>query len=112
VIADELRELHSDGISDDELARSKEHVKGRMVLSSESTAARMSRIGKAVLFGTPLLSLDEMIARVDAVSRDDVAELAREFYAPDALSAAAVAPSEERFRAALAPVSDSLAAAA
>jgi predicted Zn-dependent peptidase len=112
IIGSELAQLHADGISDDELARAKEHVKGRMVMSSESTAARMGRIGKAVLFGTPLLTLDEMLARVDAVSSDDVAELAREFYAPDALSAAAIAPSEERFRAALAPVSDSLAAAA
>jgi predicted Zn-dependent peptidase len=59
-----------------------------------------------------MLTLDEMLARVDEVSSEDVAELADELYAPEALSAAAIAPSEERFRAALAPVSDSLAAAA
>jgi predicted Zn-dependent peptidase len=112
IIGAELARIHGDGITTDELGRAKEHVKGRMVMSSESTAARMGRIGKAVLFGTPLLTLDEMLARVDEVSADDVAELARELYSPDALSAAAIAPSEERFRAALAPVSDSLAAAA
>jgi predicted Zn-dependent peptidase len=111
IIGAELARIHGDGITTDELGRAKEHVKGRMVMSSESTAARMGRIGKAVLFGTPLLTLDEMLARVDEVSADDVAELARELYSPDALSAAAIAPSEERFRAALAPVSDSLAAA-
>jgi len=82
-----------------------------MVLSAESTAARMARIGKALLFDTPLLTLDEMLARVDAVTQDEVAELAREFYAPDSLSAAAIAPSEDRFRSALAPVSEALAAA-
>jgi predicted Zn-dependent peptidase len=112
IIGSELAQLHAEGISEEELARAKEHVKGRMVLSSESTAARMGRIAKAVLFDTPLLTLDEMLERVDAVSADDVAELAREFYAPDSLSAAAIAPSEDRFRAALAPVSESLAAAA
>ena len=112
IIGRELTSVHTDGISEDELARAKEHVKGRMVLSSESTAARMSRIGKAVLFGTDLLTLDEMIARVDAVSMDDVAALADELYAPEKLAAAAIAPSEERFRAALAPISESLAAAA
>ena len=47
-----------------------------MVLSRESTAARMSRIAKSVLFDTPLLTLDEMIAKIDAVSAEDVAELA------------------------------------
>jgi predicted Zn-dependent peptidase len=112
IIGAELAQLHAEGITEDELTRAKEHVKGRMVMSSESTAARMGRIGKAVLFGTPLLTLDQMLAEVEGVTGEDVAELARELYAPDALSAAAIAPSEERFRAALAPVSDSLAAAA
>jgi predicted Zn-dependent peptidase len=111
IIGRELASIHTDGITDDELARAKENVKGRMVLSSESTAARMGRIGKAVLFDTPLLTLDELLERVDAVTQDDVAELARELYSPTALSAAAIAPDEDRFRAALAPVSEALAAA-
>lgn len=111
VIGRELADLHAEGISDDELARAKESVKGRMVLSSESTAARMSRIGKSVLFGTELLSLDEMLAKVDGVGRDDVAELADELYAPDKLSAAAIARDEDRFRKALKPVNERLAAA-
>jgi predicted Zn-dependent peptidase len=111
IIGRELASVHTDGITDDELARAKEHVKGRMVLSSESTAARMGRIGKSVLFDTPLLTLDELLEKVDGVTSQDVAELARELYAPDSLSAAAIAPSEERFRSALAPVSEALAAA-
>jgi predicted Zn-dependent peptidase len=111
IIGRELASIHADGITDDELARAQEHVKGRMVLSSESTAARMGRIGKAVLFDMPLLTLDELLEKVDAVTRDEVAELARDLYAPDALSAAAIAPNEDRFRAALAPVSEALAAA-
>ncbi len=112
IIGRELASIHTEGITEDELVRAKEHVKGRMVLSSESTAARMSRIGKSVLFDTDLLTLDEMIARVDGVSLDDVSELADEFYAPEKLAAAAIAPSEERFRKALAPINESLAAAA
>jgi predicted Zn-dependent peptidase len=111
IIGRELASIHADGITEDELARAKEHVKGRMVLSSESTAARMGRIGKAVLFDMPLLTLDELIEKVDAVTREEVAELAREFYDPAALSAAAIAPSEERFRTALAPVNEALVAA-
>ena len=111
IIGRELGSIHAEGVTEDELARAKEHVKGRMVLSAESTAARMGRIGKAVLFDTPLLTLDELLERIDAVTADDVAELARELYAPDSLSAAAIAPDEDRFRAALAPVSEALAAA-
>jgi predicted Zn-dependent peptidase len=111
IIGRELASIHAEGITDDELDRAKEHVKGRMVLSNESTAARMGRIGKAVLFDMPLLTLDELLECIDAVTRQDVADLAQELYGPDSLSAAAVAPSEERFRKALAPVSEALAAA-
>jgi predicted Zn-dependent peptidase len=111
IIGRELGSIHTDGVTDEELTRAKEHVKGRMVLSSESTAARMGRIGKSLLFDLPILTLDQLIEKVDAVTSEDVAELARELYSPDALSAAAIAPSEERFRSALAPVSEALAAA-
>jgi predicted Zn-dependent peptidase len=111
IIGRELASIHSDGITNEELDRAKEHVKGRMVLSSESTAARMGRIGKSLLFDTPLLTLDELLEKIDGVTREEVAELARDFYEPAALSAAAIAPDEGRFRAALAPVNEALAAA-
>jgi predicted Zn-dependent peptidase len=111
IIGRELAALRADGISDEELQRAKEHVKGRMVLGLEATAARMSRIARSELHAVPLLSLDEMLARVDAVTEQDLAELARELYDPGRLSAACIGPSEERFRAALAPVSEALAAA-
>jgi predicted Zn-dependent peptidase len=81
------------------------------VLSSESTAARMSRNARATLFGTPLYSLDEMLEKVDAVSVDDVTSLAGELYAAESLSAACIGREEDRFRTAVAPVSASLVAA-
>jgi predicted Zn-dependent peptidase len=112
VIGRELRRLRDEPVSAEELARAKEHVKGRLVLSSESTAARMSRIGRAVLFDMPILTLDEMLDRVDAVTIDDVTELATGLYGTETMSAACIGRSEDRFRAALAPVSDTLAAAA
>ncbi|MGH2962385.1 MAG: M16 family metallopeptidase, partial [Solirubrobacterales bacterium] len=111
IIGRELSSLRADGASADELERAKEHVKGRMVLGLEATAARMSRIARAVLFDVPLYSLDEMLARIDAVSSEDVSRLADELYEPAQLSAACIGPSEERFRAALPAVSEALAAA-
>ena len=47
-----------------------------MVLGLEATSARMGRLARAMMFDVPLLSLDEMLERVDAVSADEVAELA------------------------------------
>ena len=106
----ELARLRSEPVSDEELKRAKESVKGRLVLSSESTAARMSRIARATLFDLPIDSLDEMLAKVDAVTVEDLAVLAAELYGPERLSAACVGREESRFRDALAPVSETLVA--
>jgi predicted Zn-dependent peptidase len=111
IIGEELSRLRSDGVGPDELERAKEHVKGRMVLGLEATGARMSRISRTALFGMPLLSLDEMLARVDAVDAEALAELVAELYDPGQLSAACIGPSEDRFRSALPSVSEALAAA-
>jgi len=110
IIGRELVLLRDQGVSDEELARAKEHLKGRMVLGMESTGARMARLARSLLFEVPLLSVDEMLERVDAVTADDVAGLAGELYDPAGLSAACIGPSEERFRSAAASVSESLAA--
>ncbi len=64
-----MARLRSEPVSEEELTRAKESVKGRLVLSSESTAARMTRISRATLFGLPIESLDEMLAKVDAIER-------------------------------------------
>ena len=111
IIGTELARLRSEPVSAEELHRAKESVKGRLVLSSESTAARMTRISRATLFGLPIEDLDEMLAKVDAVEVDQLTELAAELYAADRLSAACVGADEDRFRAALAPVSEALVAA-
>jgi predicted Zn-dependent peptidase len=111
VIGAELARLRSEPVSAEELARGKESVKGRLVLSSESTAARMTRISRATLFGLPIDSLDEMLAKVDAVTVEDLTELAAELYGAERLSAACIGSDEDCFRKALAPVSQSLSTA-
>jgi predicted Zn-dependent peptidase len=111
VIGDELRRLAADGITAAELERARENVKGRTTLSMESTLARMNRLGSSLLMGVPVLSLDEVLARLDAVTLDDVAALAAELYDPARLSAAGIGASEDSFRSALEQVSPELAAA-
>ena len=110
VVGDELERMRSEPVGADELDRAKENVKGRVVLALESTAARMTRLGSSVLAGRPLLSVDEMIERIDAVTVEDLAELASELYAPERLSAAGIGNDESAFRTALEPVSPALAA--
>jgi len=111
IIGAELARLRGTPVTAAELARAKENVKGRLVLSSESTAARMSRISRATLFGLPIDSLDEMLAKIDAVTVEDLTALADELYRPERLSAACVGREESRFREAVGPVSEALVAA-
>src|SRR3954462_1726283 len=72
VIGTELRRMVDEPVSGEELDRAKENVKGRLALSLESTLTRMNRIGSSVLMDVPLLSLDEMVAAIDAVTVEDV----------------------------------------
>jgi predicted Zn-dependent peptidase len=110
VVADELERFRAEPVADDELARAKENVKGRVVLALESTTARMNRLGASVLAELPLLDVDEVIERIDAVTVQDVSALARELFAPARLSAAGIGTDEDTFRAALEPLSEALAA--
>jgi predicted Zn-dependent peptidase len=110
VIGGELRKLRDEGVHDDELERAKENVKGRTVLSMESMLARMNRLGASILTGIPLLSLDEVLARTDAVTSDDIAALLDELYDPARLSAAGVGGDEEVFKRALEAVNPELVA--
>jgi predicted Zn-dependent peptidase len=108
IIGGEYSRIRKEPVSVEELDRAKEHVKGRLVLSGESSAARMNRIARSTLHDIPLLSLDEMLAKVDAVSVGDVSDLARELYDPEHLSAAAVGKEEDRFRGSVGSVSEAL----
>jgi predicted Zn-dependent peptidase len=112
VVADELARLREDGMTPEELDRSKENVKGRIVLSLESTAARMNRLGLAVLNELPLLSIDEVVERLEAVTLEEVNTLTRELLAPERLSAAGIGTNEKVFRAGIEQVAPGLLAEA
>jgi predicted Zn-dependent peptidase len=104
VVGAELNRLREDPATTEELDRAKENLKGRVVLSLESTGSRMSRLGSEVLGEVPLLGLDEVVARIDAVSRDDLAALVDELWAPERLSAAGIGREEASFEEALGAV--------
>jgi predicted Zn-dependent peptidase len=112
LIAAELRRIAEDPVGADELERAKENVKGRTALSLESTLTRMNRLGGSLLMGVPLLSLDETVAAIDAVSAEEVQTLAAALFAPDRMSAAGVGADEDCFLRALESVNPELTAAA
>ena len=103
-IATELERFVAEPVSEQELTRSRENVKGRVALSLESTAAHMNRLGSSLLGELPILSIDEIVARIDAVNADDLHQLARELFAGQRLSVAGIGADEDLFREALAPL--------
>jgi predicted Zn-dependent peptidase len=107
VVAAELERLRDDPASQEELERARENVKARVILGLESSGSRMNRLGGSVLFGLPLLEPEELMARIDAVTLDDLRELAAELWPVDRLSAAGIGPDEGAFREAVAPTAPS-----
>jgi predicted Zn-dependent peptidase len=112
IAAHEIADIADGNLREHELERAKENLKGRMMLAMESTANRMSRLGRSLITDTELLSLDRLAAEVDAVEPEAVAELASVLLAPARMSAAGIGPDEERFAAAVERVNPALALAA
>jgi len=101
IVAEQLEMIIADGVNEDELARARESAKGRLVLGMESTHNRMSRLGKLTVTGSGILSLDEIIERIDSVTADEVRSLARDFYRPQELVAVGIGPDMKVFEQAL-----------
>jgi predicted Zn-dependent peptidase len=109
---EQIAEVAEGKLRKGELERAKENLKGRILLSMESTSNRMSRLGKSLITDTELLSIDRIAAEIDAVTPESVAELATVLLAPEKLSASGIGPSEERFRDAVRRVKPELPARA
>ena len=94
VVRAELAKIAQDGIDVEELTRGKGQLKGGLVLGLEDSGSRMTRLGKSELVDDELLSIDEVLARIDGVTLDDVRSLAGELFSqPEIL--AIVGPERE-----------------
>jgi len=81
IVRDEFDKLMDDGLTDDELDRAKGHIQGSLALSLEDPDGRMNRLGRNEITGLEHRSVDEIVARVDAVTAADVIDVARAAYA-------------------------------
>jgi predicted Zn-dependent peptidase len=96
IILAELDGMIEKGVTDQELERAKGHMSGGLVLGLEDPGSRMSRLGKSELVHGEILSVDDLIARVEAVTRDDVLRVAKELLGPQSRALAAIGPFEEK----------------
>jgi predicted Zn-dependent peptidase len=86
LVIQEFRELKEALVSDEELLRAKNHLKGSLMLSLESTSARMSNLARQELYFRRFYSLDEILAGIETVTREEVRSLAREFFRPEQIA--------------------------
>jgi predicted Zn-dependent peptidase len=91
----EFATVAESGLPEHELAMGKSQLKGQITLSLESVTARMYRCAAVELYGEPYRTLDEMLALVDAVTPEQVADVAQTFFAPERQTVVSLGPGED-----------------
>ena len=81
-IVKELREIKENLVPSEELRRTKDNLKGSFMLGLESTSSRMTNLARQELHFHRFFSLDEMIEKIEAVTAEQIREIAREFFQP------------------------------
>ena len=91
-IANELHEAAAVRVSDEELRRAKDHLKGSIVLGLESTSSRMANLARQESYFGRFMSMDEMLLRVEQVTAEEVQTLAQRFFQPKQIAVAMLGP--------------------
>src|SRR6516165_8338944 len=78
----EFRALKESLVAEDEIRRAKDHLKGSLMLSLESTSSRMSNLARQEIYFKRFFTLDELVESIEGVTEDDVQRIAREFFEP------------------------------
>src|SRR5437763_1094213 len=85
-VVQEFRDLKGKKIADEELRRAKDQLKGSLMLSLESSTARMSNLARQEMYFDRFFGLDEIIQRVEEVTAEDLIELAKEYFRPELIA--------------------------
>jgi predicted Zn-dependent peptidase len=82
----EFRDLKQTRVSDEELERAKAQLKGSLMLSLESSTARMSNLARQEMYYDRFVGMSEIIDRIEAVTAEDVQQVSREFFLQDQIA--------------------------
>jgi predicted Zn-dependent peptidase len=89
-VVSEFRKLKSEPVPEEELRRSKAQLKGSLMLSLESSTSRMSNLARQEMYFDRFYDLDELIARIEAVTAEDLTALANEFFKTESVAVTAL----------------------
>lgn len=89
-IVSEFRKLKSESLSDEELRRSKDQLKGSLMLSLESSTARMSNLARQDMYFDKFYGMDALIQKIEAVTADDLHDMANDFFRTESVAVTAL----------------------
>jgi predicted Zn-dependent peptidase len=92
LVIKEFHDLKEAPVTEEELLRAKNHLKGSLMLSLESTSARMSNLARQELYFRRFYSLDEILAGIETVTREEVQSIAQEFFRPEQIAVTVLGP--------------------
>jgi predicted Zn-dependent peptidase len=92
IIKQEIERFTQELVSEQELTRAKDQLRGNLLLSLESTCNRMSRIAKTELFDDQLLTPEESAAKIETVTREAILRVAQQFFGEPKMVLAAIGP--------------------
>ncbi|HJV32550.1 MAG TPA: hypothetical protein VJ694_00835, partial [Patescibacteria group bacterium] len=98
VILKEIGKAVSAGVTAEELTRAKEYIKGKTVLGLEESSALAEFFAKQELLQRSIQTPEEKLAKIDAVTREDVKAVAREVFHVHGMSAALIGPFKDKAR--------------
>jgi predicted Zn-dependent peptidase len=88
----EFRAMKESPVTEEELLRGKNHLKGSLMLSLESTSSRMSNLARQELYFHRFTTMDEILASIDAVTREEIQSLAQDFFQTELIAATVLGP--------------------
>jgi len=89
-VVSEFRKLKAEPVPEEELRRSKDQLKGSLMLSLESSTARMSNLARQEMYFDRYYDLDELIEKIEAVTIEDLQSLANEFFHTELIAVTAL----------------------
>ncbi len=85
-VVSEFRNLKNEPVPEEELRRSKDQMKGSLMLSLESSTARMSNLARQEMYFDRFQDLDELVQKIEAVTAEDLQSLAQEFFKTESVA--------------------------
>ncbi|MFA6549632.1 MAG: pitrilysin family protein, partial [Candidatus Margulisiibacteriota bacterium] len=90
LVLEQFRQIKKEGISQAELDKARESLKGSLVLGMESTSSRMSWLARSLFYYDRVMTIDEIFDKVDKVTNDDIIRLANQFFRDEYLTLAVI----------------------